>query len=879
MRSLFNRIFRRRALDTDVREELESHIAMRAELNRKAGMSEDEALHEARVRFGNSASIREDIYRFNGFAMLDALRRDVRTGLRTLRRYPGVTAMALLSLTLGIGANTLAFSFVNAVLFRSLPYPKAERVVMPDDPLTPDECRSLRQRGRDIFEDVGCFVDERPAGASFSSEGDGVQPEFVLGHRFTPGLGRVLGVQPQLGRWFSEDDTDAIVISHRFWLNRFGGGSDVLGKRVRIDGSPVTIVGVMPDEFEFLVFTVDYWAPIEASELAAQRDSRVLGAVARLASGATLAQAQSVLDELMATRVVTAEERNSNKRVRFSTMNDFTRGQLTEFALAFQGTVLFVLLIACANVAGLLLTQAVSLQGQLAVRTALGAGTWRIVRQVLVHSILLFSVGGICGLAAGWAGVRLMVNVVFPFAVDAYGEPRGGIPRGILEAGLDSNVFLFTFSLSVVCGLAAALAPMLQVARSQPLVVLRESTQNSSSGLSRQRLRSVFVSLQVALALILLVGATLMLKGMRETLNQDIGFEPKNLLTVRLRLPNTHAQRNSVSERMRENLAGIAGITSATGIAISPPLSGVVSMPVEFDGMPSQGERAQFLPILTGYFETLQVKVVQGKTFVRNDSVESGPVAVVNEAAARRYWPNQNPLGKQIRFQSTQIPLEPSRTVIGVVTEVSQYSGQRSRSQIYVPYRQIQVVGDPQLGNQLRDMTFIVRTPRPPIELASAIEKAIGEVDRSQAVSVRTMQQTMFASTQRRGIIVAVFGLFGVIAVVLAVIGVYGVMSNLVSQRFNELGIRIAIGAEPRQIRNLVIRRGSFLIGVGLLMGTVLSLALARVIRSLLFGTSTTDPIAFGLGVLLLGAAGFLACYLPARRASRIDPIVALRHH
>jgi putative ABC transport system permease protein len=878
MKNLFKRLFRRRALDAEVREEIQAHIAMRAESNKRAGMPEEEAVRDARLRFGNRVSIREEIYTFNGFAIVDALQRDLRSGFRTLVRHPGVTALALLSLTLGIGANTLAFSFVDALFFRDLPYPNADRLLVPDDPLTPDECRTLRERGREIFENVGCFVDMRPAAASFSADGDGAPAEFVLGHRFTPEMGEVLGIPPRLGRWFMEDES-SVVISHRLWQSRFSGRPDVLGKRVRIDSEFFTIAGVMPDEFEFMIFTVDYWAPVRSQERQAHRDSRVLGAVARLAPGATITQAQSLLDSLMSARVATPAEVKARKHVQFVTMRDLMRGQLRDFALLFQGTVLFVLLIACANVAGLLLSEAVSEQGQFAVRSALGSGTWRILREVLVHSILLFSVGGVCGLAAGWAGVRLMINVVLPFAVDAYGEPRGGIPRSVLEAGLDTRVFLFTFSLALLCGLVAAIAPMMQVARSRPLDVLRESTQSVSSGLSRQRLRGVFVSTQIALALLLLVGATLMLKGMRETLNQDVGFEPADLLTVQLRLPDVGAESRSMSAQMRQNLAQIAGISSVSGIAISPPLSGAVTMPIEFDATPSQAERAQFLPILPGYFETLHVKVVQGREFHSGDAIESAPVVVINEAAARRYWPNQNPLGRQIRFSSAQLPAEPLRTVIGIVTEVSQYSGQRSRSQVYVPYSQIQLIGDSQLNSQLRGLTFILRTSRPPFELAAAIDRAIDEVDRSQAVSVRTMQQTMFAATQRRGVIVALFGLFGLIAVVLAVIGVYGVMCNMVSQRLNELGIRIAVGAEPRQIRSLVIRRGGFLIGTGLLAGTLLSLAMTRIIRSFLFGASSTDPLAFGLGIVLLGGAAFVACYVPARRASRIDPVVALRHH
>jgi putative ABC transport system permease protein len=875
MKSLFARIFRRGVLDAEVRDEIESHIALRAELNEKAGMAPDEALRDARLRFGNRASTREEIYRFNGFEIVDALYRDLRFGVHTMRRYPGVTALALLSLTLGIGGNTLAFSFVNALLFHDLPYPNAERLVIPDDPLTPEECRDLRSRGRDIFEGLGCFIDGRPVPASLSL-GDGSAAEFAIGRRATPEMGPVLGLAPQLGRWFSAEDESSIVISHRFWQTRFGGSSEVLGKQVRIDGQPHTIVGVLPDDFEFLLGAVDYWAAIASTEFEANRGSRFLGAVGRLAPGATITQAQSLVDALMAAR----GEKDVRKRVRVTTMTGLMRGQLLDFALLFQGTVLFVLLIACANVAGLLLTQAVAQQGQLVVRVAIGSGTWRILRQVLVHSLLLFSIGGVCGLAAGWAGVRLMTSVVLPFAVDAYGDPRGGIHHSLLEVGLDSRVFLFTFALALLCGLVSAIVPMLQVARSHPADVLRESTQHSSSSLARQRLRSVFASVQIALALLLLVGATLMIKGMKATLDQDVGFDSRDLLSVSLRLSEGDEKGRAISAQMQENLAAIPGISSAAGIAILPPLSGVVTLPVEFDGMlPSQGERAQFLPILPGYFQTLRVQVVSGREFGTNDRIETTPVAVINDIAARRYWPGQNPLGRQIRFQSPQLPGEPPRTVIGVVTEVSQFSMQRSRAQVYVPYRQVQAIAEPSLKSQLRDITFLLRTRQTPVEMAAAIGRALNDVDRSQAVSVRTMQQSMFAATQRRGVIVAVFGLFGVIAVVLAVIGVYGVMSNMVSQRLNELGIRIAVGAEPRQIRRLVLRRGSFLIGTGLVAGVVLSLAMTRMVQSLLFGASSTDPVAFGLGVLLLGGAGLLACYIPARRASRVNPIVALRHN
>jgi len=861
-------------MDADVRAEIESHIAMRAELNRQAGMPEDEAARAARRQFGNATSIREQVYHFNGFGLLDALGRDLRSSVRTLGRYPGVTCLALISLALGIGANTMAFSFVNVLVFNVLPYPNPDRLVMTDDGITPEECQVLRQHAQDVFEELGCFSGDEPSGASIADDNPGsLLPEYVIGQQFTAGMGPALDIRPLLGRWFSDADElgtagRVALISHRLWQRRFAGSADVLDKPIRIDGETATIVGVMPDEFEFLSTSVNYWIPFRSPESALQSGARILGAIGRLRQNVTVEQAQSRVDALVV------------QRIPLTRMDQNARSQFQDSALLLQGTVGFVLLIACANVAGLLLTQAVSQQRELAVRAALGSGTWRIVRQTLIHSVLLFSAGGLLGLATGWAGVRVMVNLVMPYSMNAYGPPRGGFPRGIAETSVDGTVLFFTFAISVVCGLVVAIVPALQISRAQPLDVLREWSLSATPSPSRQRLRSVFVTIQIALAFILLVGSALMLNGLTRALGQDIGFDTADLLTVRLRLPQTAQQMRFNSEQMRQHLAGIAGVTAASGIAIYPPLSGAVNMPLRVEGQSQKEKRSQFLPIMPDYFKTLQVAIVQGREFGPNDSAEAMPIAIVNEAAVRQFWPGESAIGKAIQIQSPQLPNEPSRHVIGVVSEVMQYPGQADRPQLYVPFGQLQIVKDERLANQLRDITFIVKTSRPAAEIASDATAAITRADRTQAVSsIRTMQQTAFGAAQRRSVFIAVMALFGSIAVVLAVIGVYGVMANVVSQRFNEFGIRIALGADSGQIRRLVIRHGGVLIGIGLVLGIVVSIAVTRVIQSFLFGTSATDPVTFMVGVVLLGGVAFLACYIPAWRASRIDAIVALRHH
>jgi putative ABC transport system permease protein len=567
--------------------------------------------------------------------------------------------------------------------------------------------------------------------------------------------------------------------------------------------------------------------------------------------------------------------------------------------LLLQGTVAAVLLIACANVAGLLLAQAGSQQRELAVQAALGSGTWRIVRQLLVHSLILSNVGGALGFGVGWASVRLMTKVVLPFAGESYGEAGGGgLPRILYEVGVDESVLAFTFAVSIVCGLVAGIAPAFQVSHAQPVDVLRESNRSASASASRQRLRSIFVTAQIALALMLLVTSGLMLRGLMQMMSENIGFETTDLVTAQLQLPDHNFRRPTGRtlesgslrmsidpemrinvERMRANLADITGVTAASGIAIYPPMSGALNLPVRVDDATAQ-QRPQFLPVLPDYFKSLQVRVVEGREFRPTDTPEAAAVAIVNASMARRFWPGKSALGKTVRLDTPMVPNDPARQIVGVVDDINQYPGQKDRPQLYVPFSQMPLIHDERLTNHLRDVTFVIRTRRPVHELNKSIEAAIAEVDSSQAISrIRTMEQTAFGAAQRRRVYATIIGTFGAIAVLLAVIGVYGVMAHMVTQRTNELGIRIALGAAPPQLRRLVIRHAGVLIGCGLAAGVLGSLALARAIRGALYGMSPTDPLTFVLSAVLVGLIALAASYIPAWRASRISPMIALRHN
>jgi predicted permease len=847
--------FYRNAEERDMREELQSLRAI-------AGAHE----------IGNLTVLAENARAVWGWNWLSDLSRDLAYSLRTLLRHRSVTLIAVLSIALGIGANTLLFSLVNALIFRTLPYPEPSRLVAvgfsPEnelgeiDGLSRDDCISIREQAR-VFEHFGCYADD--FSASLSSEEGEVAPMHVRGQLFTAGMGRALGVNPLLGRWFGDADEgpaahSVLVISHGLWQKRFGGTSEVLGKRVRVDGEPATVIGVMPDEFEFLNGNVQYWAPLRRLGSAAQNRAEVLGGVARPKGGIDILKAQAEMD-------VYSRRLDNKGRVRLQPLSGYIADEVAGSAAALQGIATFVLLIACANVAGLLLAQGVSQRRELAVRLALGSSRGRIIRQVMAHSLVLTGISSIFGVAVGWWGLLTLRNLL-----------PATLPRSIYVTPLDSNVLLFTFIVALLFGLAAGVAPAIQLSRTHPHNTLRESSHSATAGIAHQRLRSAFVTLQIALAFILLAGAGLMIRRVMQTAKEDAGFPLENLLTVRVDLPEKNF-RGPISEQIRQSLKAIPGVTTASGIAPYAPLNGALNMPIRIDDRPFEEQyRAQFLPVMADYFRTLEIRVMQGREFSAQDTVGATPVAVINETMARQFWPDESPLGKHVQVTSTNLPEEPMREVIGVVPEVKQYGGQQHRPQLYLPYTQLSPVHGDGLADSLRGLTFMVKTSVTVPQMTGAITQAVVRTDSTQAVSsIQTMRQHIFGNQTRR-VRAGLVATFGAIAVFLAIVGIYGVISQIVNQRTNEIGIRIALGADPSQVCRLILRYGSRLITIGLILGAAGAAVLTRAIRSSLFSVSTADPLTFTVTLMMLGIIGLAACYVPARRASRIDPIRALRH-
>jgi putative ABC transport system permease protein len=811
----------------------------------------------------------------------------------------------MLSLVLGIGANTLVFSLVNAFLIRPLPYSDPQRLVLvasvhQDRPgqmagLTRGHCAMLRAN-TDVFEQFGCYTD--PVAASLAEDDSAnTFAEEVTGRQMAAGAAKALSGHPLLGRWFDEADERegaerVLVIGFSLWQRRFGGSADVLGKRVRFNGETAAIIGVTPDDFEFLDLLTDYWTPYQSPANGAMSPARVLGAVARLRAGISLPRAQAAMDAYSAQMATESPETDRGWRINLRTLerddDESIYSEARNPMMTLQSSVGFVLLIACANVAGLLLAQGTSQHKELAVRAALGSGRSRIFRQLLTHSLLLSFAGGVVGLLVGLAGLRILANSL---AVQ--------LPDILHETHLDPTVLLFTIGISVLSGLAVGIVPALYVSHAEPLDAMRDSGGRSTAGRSRQRLRGAFVVGQIALAFMLLVGAGLMLNSLRQAAAAPLGFDPRNLVTVELNLPDSKFRRPTrtvlasgalemeidpqmyvVSEKVRKSLGEIPGVSAASAIAIRPPFSGTINMPFRIGTNANvEALRAQFLPIMPDYFATLEVRVIQGREFTGQDRSGSQPVAVINRSMAERYWPNESAIGQLVTIDSPTLPNQPAREIIGIVDEVMQFPGQQSRPQLYIPYLQFSSRHDERLTDDLRRVTFIFRTPQPLPELIGPIRSAVSLADSGQAIRyIRSMRDTAYHSLERRRIYLGLLAGFGAIAMFLAVVGVYGVMAQVVSQRTNEIGIRMALGANRARVRSLVIRQGGRLIGVGLLIGVIGSVALTRVVRSSLFGVAAADPLTLALTVALLGGIGLVACYVPARRASQIDPMLALRH-
>lgn len=800
---------------------------------------------------------------------------DLRYGVRMLGRSPGLSAAAVLALALGIGANTSIFSVVNAVLLRPLPYPDADRLVSvhqcwnanPDehDVLSVADIMELRERTDALGPVAGYFT---PGGGGFALTGGG-DPEQVPGTAATSELFDVLGVRPELGRTFLPSDgkpgaEPVVVLSHALWQRRFGGDRTIIGRAVSVDNESHTVIGVMPPDFRFPRDTVaDMW-PIFRPERPTARPPFFLGAVARPRPGSTPAALQGELQSI--TRRIKAQfpDAPSDWMLGTAPLKEELIGNVKPALLVLLGAVTLVLLIATANIANLLLARATARRKEMAIRVALGAGRIRLARQLMTESLVLAGVGGALGVILSLWGTDLLVRLA----------PRG-LPR-LNEVGIDIRVLVYTALGTLVCGLLFGLAPALHACRDHPSRSLIDGGRGSTDR-AGQRLRSLLVVSEFALAVMLLIGAGLLIRSFVHLQHVSPGFDTDDILTASVSLPQArYADEHARAAFFRELLQRARSLPGVRSAAISmalPPDLLVMTNPYTVEGRPlPPGQHAPaiaHLLISPGFFQVLGVSILRGRDFSEADTGTAPAILVINQTMARTLFPGEDPIGRRLQLGDPD-PGAPWVTIVGIVGDVT-YRGLDAAPSptMYTPYEQ---------NLWWPTMHLVMRSTIEPAALARSVRSQVAAIDPLLPVTrVRTMRELLGRSVAEPRFRTTLLGVFASVALLLATVGIYGILSYTVAQRTREIGIRMSLGARRRDVLRLVLRQGMALAGAGVAIGLMSALALSRVLAGLLFGVGPTDIATFGTVSLVMAAAALLACYLPARRATRVDPMVALR--
>ena len=801
--------------------------------------------------------------------------RDFRFALRVLWRNRGFAAAAILALALGIGANTAIFAIVYAVLWKPLPYhDPAKLVVALHDgkyPVSPADYLDYRA-------EVHAFTDIAAAQAWGGALAGPEKSEIIPGLQVTANMMQLLGVQPALGRAFlPEEDGPAarrvLLLSDGLWRKSFGADPHLVGRSVRISDLDYTVIGIMPAGFQFAPFwqtQAEMWTPLVLAPRANNRGGRSLRVFARLRPGVDLNQAQAQMD-IVARRLGEAfPKTNARLGISVVPLHEKVVGAIRPTLVALFATVGFVLLIACADVINLLLTRAISRGKEIAVRLAMGAGRWQIVRQLGAESVILAALGG----AAGLALARICLGAL------SAALPEASLPRQH-EVALGSAVLAFTVILSAIAGVASGLVPALFASRCDLNEALKQGGRSSTEGHGRRRTQSVLIVAQVSMALALLVLAVLMMRTLGKLNGVEAGFNPKRLLTLQVYAPkgayNTGVKRAALYQRVEENLAAVSGIRSVSAINHLPIGGDIWSYGYEVVGRPApppgQGFGAVYRVVLPRYFSTMQIPFVSGRDFTERDNEHAPSMVIINQAMARHRWPAEDPIGKQIRLGEPNA--SPSLlTIAGVVKNARQsdWTGEPD-DEIYLPY--LQRTG----AFGLTDLTFVARTGLDPDAVIGAAERAVLSIDRTIPLShVRPMERVIANQLWRSRVTAILLMVFAGIALVLTAVGIYGVIAYAVRQRTQEIGIRMALGATRPRVMRLLLAQSLRPVGAGLVVGAVLALAAGRFVSSLLYGVRATDPAAFVVVTICLVTTGVLATGIPVWRALRKDPVRALRH-
>lgn len=807
---------------------------------------------------------------------METLLHDLRYATRMLTKNRGFTVVAVLALALGIGANTAIFSVVNAVLLRQLSYPQADRLVM---------VWETDKVGAPTLVSPGNFSDwseqnetcaQIAALRGWDANLSGVdEPERLRGAMGTARLFEVLGVTPMLGRTFSADEDQpgsnrVVVLGYGLWKQRFSSDPQIVGRSVTINGIARSVIGVMPAHFKLPIVTIgrspeqtEIWTPwVMDPGYRKRRDVGQLLVIARLNHGATVEQARAELSAISyrSNPTPAADQRLEAKVVPF---HQSLVGNVRPALLVLLGAVAFVLLIACANVANLLLARGATRQKEMAIRAALGAGRRRMIRQLLTESMLLALIGGVIGLLLALWSIDALVAL-----------SPSDLPR-LQEIGIDLRVLGFTLLVSLVTGAVFGLAPAWQSSKTDLNESLKEGGRTSSTGFGRRRARSLLVISELALAVVLLVGAGLMIKSFVRLSGVDAGFDAENVLTLAVSLPGAKypesEQQTAFFRQLISRIGSLTGVQSAGAVSAVPLTGWQNKTSFAIDGRQEISQTEELHAASPGYFQAMGIPLLRGRDFTEQDHMNTERVVIVSEGLAHRYWLGEDPIGKRIQLGGD--PHEPWRTIVGIVGDIKQ-SGLDSEStrEYYISYLQ-------DTWGIISDMTVVMRTVDNPLSLVAGARSQVRVVDKDlPAYNIRTMEQLRALSAGPRRFQMILLGSFAALALLLAAVGLYGVMSYSVTQRTHEIGIRMALGARSRDVLKLVVSQGLALTVTGVILGLIGAFALSRLIASLLYGVSATDPATFLVVPLLLAAVALLACYLPARRASKTDPMVALRY-
>ena len=814
---------------------------------------------------------------------MQTLWQDLRYGLRMLLQHPSVTVIAVVTLALGIGANTAIFSVVNAVLLRPLPYPNADRLVAvaetslesPDISVAYPDYLDWRAQ-QTVFEEMSARM---PTGGIISGANE---PERVLGRHVTSSFFSTLGVQPVVGRAFTDAEDKpgvppVMVISYGLWQRQLGGASDAIGKSIIYNSEPWTVVGVMPSWFEFYGRTNlnnDIFLPLGRLNgwgFTQDRNSHTIQVTARLKPGVSIEQARAELSALSARMATQYPASNTGIGATTRSLLDDYVGDSRQSLQVIFTAVAFMLLIACANVANLMLARATTRRREIALRLALGASRWRIVRQLLTESLMLAVVGGAFGVLLATWGVSLLSKL------------NTGEWSRIDEVSIDGRVLAFTFLITLIVGVLSGLFPALQNSRFGLNEALKEGDRISSAG-AGGRLRRSLVAVEVALALMLLVGAGLTVRSFARLTSVEPGFDPRNVLTFRMRLPDgKYKEASQTFAFCREAMSRVSALPGVERVAVATgfPLGRATDSGYEIEG---QAERltGRWLSsvrqdVSEDYHNTLKIPLLEGRLFNAHDTEESPPVVIVDQEFVARNFPNQparEVLGKRLRFGGDN---DGWREIVGVVGHVKQRGlNEEGRAQVYRPWTQI----EPRWrANLTRATDMIVKTSVDPVTLIGAIKREIRVIDKDQPIAqVQTLDDKLSDSIAPQKFTLLLLGIFAFIALLLASAGIYGVMSHAVTQRTHEIGVRMALGARPLDVLKLMVGQGMSLVVIGLVLGLAGAYATTRLMTSLLFDVTAKDPITFAVVTVVLAIVAFLACYIPARRATKVDPLVALRY-